>query len=68
MSLLIFQVYLTGEKCPISGIWKSEESEDLIIISKGEKFPPLNKKNIRWKLKKKAVPQFRTSEEMLAIG
>ena len=54
MSLFIFQVYLTGEKCPISGIWKSEESEDLIIISKGEKFPPLNKKKYSMEAKKES--------------
>ncbi len=68
MSLLIFKVYGTGEVCPISGVWKSEESEDMVVLGKGEIFPSLNKKNIEWRLKKKAVPQYKTSEEMLAAG
>ena len=38
ISLLIFQVHKTGERYPISGIRKSEESEDMIILSKGERF------------------------------
>ena len=68
MSLSIFLVYRTGEECPTSGVWKSEESEDMIVLGKGEIFPPLNKKTIEWKLKKEAIPQYKSSEEMLAAG
>ena len=41
----------TGEKCPESGVWKSQSTPSTTIpLSKGETFPPYNDKAVVWKL------------------
>ncbi|WP_353780114.1 hypothetical protein [Winogradskyella sp. 3972H.M.0a.05] len=41
----------TGEKCPESGVWESQDGySDEIPLSKNETFPPNRKKAVTWKL------------------
>ena len=41
----------TGEKCPESGIWKSEDSPSTTApIAKGNVMPPHNGKAVVWRL------------------
>jgi hypothetical protein len=45
----------TGEKCPVSGIWKSKDSKPTSApIAKGNRMPPHNGKGVKWKLVKPA--------------
>ncbi len=45
----------TGEKCPESGIWTSQDSPSTTApIAKGNVMPPHNGKACTWKLTKKA--------------
>jgi hypothetical protein len=41
----------TGENCPESGVWESQDSPSRTApIAKGNKFPPHNDRAVRWKL------------------
>ncbi len=41
----------TGEKCPESGVWKSQSNPSTTIpLSKGERFPPYKNRAVVWKL------------------
>ncbi len=41
----------TGQKCPESGVWKSQSTPSTTIpLSKGETFPPYNGESVIWKL------------------
>lgn len=51
-------MYTTGQKCPVSGVYKcSEHPDNTIPLSKGETFPPCSKggrHSARWILVLKA--------------
>lgn len=41
----------TGQKCPESGVWKSQDSPSTTApIAKGNIMPPHNSKGVTWKL------------------
>lgn len=41
----------TGETCPESGVWKSQDvSSTTAPIAKGNRFPPHNNQAVTWKL------------------
>ena len=41
----------TGEKCPESGVWKSQDTPSTTApIAKGNTMPPHNDKAVTWKL------------------
>lgn len=41
----------TGEKCPVSGVWKWLGTPSTTIpLSKGETFPPYNNQSGTWQL------------------
>jgi hypothetical protein len=44
--------FKTGDICPISGIWFSEESREEIENLKGDVFPTFNRKRAHWILHK----------------
>lgn len=45
----------TGEKCPESGVWQSQDTPSTTApIAKGDTMPPHNGKAVTWKLIRKA--------------
>ncbi len=44
--------FKTGEICPQSGLWSNVDSNEIIALSRGQRFPPYNSKLTRWKLDK----------------
>lgn len=45
----------TGNKCPVSGVWKVAGTPTTTApIAQGNKMPPYKDKGVTWKLKSKA--------------
>ena len=51
-----FNGYMTGEFCPETGIWQTENSNKSKLVSKGQRFPGVDGKRVKWKLKEAYVP------------
>ena len=64
MLSVMIDTYFSGEICPCSGIWYTEESGEKFMVSKGERFPALNNKDVYWKLKKEATPELILEDQL----
>ena len=68
MLLGMLKPLFTGEICPFSGIWFSEETGKKIALSKGERFPTHNNKGVFWELKRRATLELIQKDQLATKG
>ena len=62
--MVVPEILESGNICPQTGVWRELETSQFAVVSRGERFPLVNKKISKWKLKSPAKPVPLTKKQL----